>query len=90
MSKLAKIVYRPVGMAGSIAAGALAGAVVKQVWKRIAHEEDAPDALQSEYSLRSVMLAAALQGLVFAVIKAAIDRGGARAFERVTGEWPGS
>ena len=29
------------------------------------------------------------QGLVFAVIKAAIDRGGARAFEHLTGAWPG-
>jgi fructose-specific phosphotransferase system IIC component len=90
MSTLAKIVYRPVGMAGGLLAGALAGVVVKQIWKQVADEDDAPGALQSEYSLRSIMLAAAVQGLVFAVIKAAIDRGGARAFERITGEWPGS
>lgn len=90
MSKLAKIVYRPVGLAGSVAAGALAGAVVKQVWKRVSDEDVAPDALQSEYSFKSILLAAAIQGLAFAVIKAAIDRGGARLFERVTGEWPGS
>lgn len=89
MSKLAKVVYRPVGLVGSIAAGALAGAVVKQVWKRVSHYDDAPAALQSEYSLRDVLAAAAVQGLVFAVIKAAIDRGGARAFEHLTGAWPG-
>ncbi|HEU5486900.1 MAG TPA: DUF4235 domain-containing protein [Microlunatus sp.] len=89
MSKLAKIVYRPVGLAGSVLAGAAAGAVVKQIWKRAADAEDAPDALQSEYGLRSVLIGAALQGAVFAVIKAAIDRGGARLFERLTGAWPG-
>ncbi len=90
MSKLAKVVYRPVGMAGSLAAGAIAGALVKQVWKRASDEGDPPEALQSEYSFRSVLLAAAIQGMVFAVVKAAIDRGGAKLFQRLTGEWPGS
>lgn len=34
-------------------------------------------------------LAAAIQGMLYATIKALADRGGARAFERVVGEWPG-
>jgi hypothetical protein len=34
-------------------------------------------------------MTAALQGAIYAVVKAAIDRSGARAFERWTGEWPG-
>lgn len=89
MSKLAKIAYRPVGLAGSVLAGAAAGALVKQIWRRVAHEDDAPAALQSEYRLRTVLIGAAVQGMVFAVIKAALDRGGARLFERVTGAWPG-
>lgn len=89
MSALAKLAYRPVGLAGSVLAGAAAGAVVKQIWRRLAHEEDTPGALQSEYGLRSVLIGAAVQGMVFAVIKAAMDRGGARLFERMTGAWPG-
>jgi hypothetical protein len=89
VSALAKIAYRPLGLAGSMLAGAAAGAVVKQIWKRVADADDAPAALESEYSLRTVLLGAALQGLVFAVIKAAVDRGGARLFERATGAWPG-
>lgn len=89
MSALAKIAYRPIGLVGSVLAGAAAGAVVKQVWRRVADEDDTPGALESEYSLRSVLLGAALQGVVFAVVKAALDRGGARLFERVTGAWPG-
>lgn len=88
-SKTAKIVYRPVGLASSIAGGIISGTIFKQVWKRVAGEDDAPDALQSEYAIRKILLAAALQGAIFAVVKAAIDRGGARAFERWTGEWPG-
>ena len=58
-------------------------------WKQIADEEDAPSALQSEYRMREVVLAAAIQGAIFAATKAAIDRAGARGFTKLTGTWPG-
>ena len=86
----AKLVYRPVGLLASLAAGAVAAAIFKQIWRRVADEDDAPDALQSEYSLPKILLAAAIQGAIFAVVKALIDRGGARGFEKLTGSWPGS
>ena len=89
MSKGAKLAYRPVGLVGGVLAGMLSGAVFKQVWKRVANEDDAPSALQSEYSMREVVLAAALQGAIFAATKAAIDRAGARGFTKLTGNWPG-
>jgi hypothetical protein len=85
----AKILYRPVGLVSGIVGGIIAGAVFKQVWKRIGHEEDPPGALQSEYSWGDVLIAAALQGAIFAVVKAVIDRSGAKGFQRATGEWPG-
>lgn len=89
-NKTAKLVYRPVGLLTSLAAGSVASAIFKQIWKRVAHEDDAPDALQSEYTFGKVLLAAAIQGAIFAVVKAAIDRGGARGFEKLTGSWPGN
>ena len=46
-------------------------------------------ALQSEYKMREVVLAAAIQGAIFAATKAAIDRAGARGFTKLTGTWPG-
>lgn len=87
----AKILYRPVGIVSGIVAGVVAGQVFKQVWKRATPGEgqDAPKALESEYRMREVVLAAALQGAIFAMVKAFVDRGGARAFQRWTGEWPG-
>ncbi|TCN41181.1 uncharacterized protein DUF4235 [Kribbella orskensis] len=89
-NKAVKLAYRPVGLISGIAGGLVAGAIFKQVWRRISDKDDAPDALQSEYPWREVLLAAALQGAVYAVVKAAVDRGGAKAFERWTGEWPGN
>ena len=90
MSKLAKVAYRPIGLGGSLLAASAAGAVFKQVWKRVANEDDAPDALQSDYSLPKVLVAAAIQGVIFAVVKALVERTGAKVFEKLTGAWPGS
>ena len=90
-SKSARILYVPVGLVSSIAGGVIAGQVFKQVWKRATptDTDDAPGPLQSEYSWGQVLAAAAAQGVVFSVTKAVIQRSGARAFQRVTGEWPG-
>jgi Protein of unknown function (DUF4235) len=89
VSKTAKLAYRPFGLVSGIVGGLVAGVVFKQVWKRVGNHDDAPDALQAEYRWRELLLAAALQGAVYAVVKAAVDRAGAKAFERWTGEWPG-
>jgi hypothetical protein len=89
VSKGAKLAYRPIGLLGGILAGVVSGTIFKQVWKRVADADDAPDALQSEYSIREVVLAAAIQGAIFAATKAAIDRLGAQGFTRLTGSWPG-
>ncbi len=89
MSKGAKLAYRPVGLIAGIAAGAVSGAIFKQVWKHVADADDAPSALKSEYRMREVVLAAAIQGAIFAATKAAIDRAGARGFTKLTGTWPG-
>ena len=50
----AKVLYRPVGLVGSVVGGIVAGQVFKQVWKRAApgHPDDAPKALESEYRMR--------------------------------------
>jgi hypothetical protein len=89
LSKGAKLAYRPIGLIGGILAGTLSGIVFKQIWKQVSDEEDAPTALQSEYSMKEVVLAAAIQGAIFAATKAAIDRAGARGFKQLTGSWPG-
>ncbi len=89
MSKGAKLAYRPIGLLTGVMAGAVSGAVFKQIWKRVADAEDAPQALESEYPMGQVVLAAAIQGAIFAATKAAIDRAGARTWTKLTGSWPG-
>jgi hypothetical protein len=84
-----KFLYAPFGILAGVIGGLIGGAIFKQIWKRISDEEDAPAARESEYGWREVLPAAALQGAIFAVCKAAVDRGGAKGFERLTGVWPG-
>jgi Protein of unknown function (DUF4235) len=86
---MAKVLYTPISILFSVLGAMLAGTIFKQIWKRISHEDEAPQALESEYGWREVVLAAAAQGLVFGAVKAVIQRGGAKGFERVTGVWPG-
>jgi predicted metal-dependent enzyme (double-stranded beta helix superfamily) len=83
-----RILYRPLSLGISLAGGMLAGMLFKQVWKLAAGEKDAPDATDEERGWGEVLAAAALQGAIFAVVKAAVDRGGAKGVRRLTGTWP--
>ncbi|HEX2774304.1 MAG TPA: DUF4235 domain-containing protein [Micromonosporaceae bacterium] len=81
--------YRPVGTVLGIAAGALAGAVFKQVWKVASGQDDAPDAMDEFRGWGEILAAAAIQGAIFGLVRAAVDRSGAVGVRRVTGRWPG-
>ena len=83
-----KLVYKPVGVAGGVLAGLIAGVLFKQVWRLASGQDDAPKATDEQRGWTEVLVAAALQGAVFALVKAAVDRGGATAVRQVTGRWP--
>ncbi len=83
-----KIAYKPVGIVLGMAAGALAGAVFKQVWRMASGDDDTPNATDEDRGWVEVLAAAALQGAIFAVVKAAVDRGGATGVRKFTVEWP--
>ena len=90
-STSAKILYRPVGIVSSVVGGLVANLIFKKVWQKTAPAEvpDPPNALDSGSDLKTIVLAAGLQGAIFAVVKVLVDRGGALAFQRWSGEWPG-
>ena len=84
-----KLLYKPVGLLVSALGGVLAGAIFKQIWKLAAHEDDAPKATDARRGWREVLTAAAVQGAVYAVVKAAVDRAAAEGTRKLTGTWPG-
>jgi Protein of unknown function (DUF4235) len=87
MSATSKAFYKPLSIATSVTGGLLAGAVFSQIWKRLSNEEPAPpDPTDLSNSTRAALLGAGLQGLIFGVVKAAVDRAGARGYQAVTHE----
>lgn len=84
-----KIIYKPVSVLVSVLGGMLAGAIFKRVWKLAAGEEEAPHATDIRRNWPEVLTAAALQGAIFAVVKAAVDRSAAEGTRKLTGVWPG-
>ncbi|MEV6909200.1 DUF4235 domain-containing protein [Amycolatopsis sp. NPDC051071] len=84
-----KLLYKPLGLLISVLGGLAAGAVFSQVWKLLTGEDDAPEATDQDRGWREILTAAAVQGAVFGLVKAALDRGGAAGFRKITGTWPG-
>ncbi|MBC2902386.1 DUF4235 domain-containing protein [Streptomyces cupreus] len=84
------LAYKPLGFVIGWAGGTLAGLAFQATWKAIRHEDDAPDPLDRERGWGEILLAAALQGAIFAVVRSAVNRTGAKAVERKTGVWPSS
>jgi hypothetical protein len=86
--KVSKIAYKPVGLLLGIGAGALAGFIFKEVWRLTSGDDDAPNATDEDRGWGEILAAAALQGAIFAIVKAAVDRGGAAGVRKLTGQWP--
>lgn len=84
-----KILYKPFGMVVSVLGGMVAGVIFKRIWRLAAHEDEAPDATDARRGWGEVLIAATLQGAIFALVKAAADRGAATATRRLIGIWPG-
>ena len=82
LTGLAKLAYKPFGIAFGLLGGLLAGRVFGMIWKRISNEDETPQPLSDEYSTREVLIAATLQGAVFGLIKTAVDRYGMKGVRR--------
>ncbi|MFU8853416.1 DUF4235 domain-containing protein [Micromonospora sp. SL1-18] len=85
---MGRTAYKPVGVLLGLAAGAFAGVVFRQVWRLAAGDGEAPSATDENRRWAEILAAAALQGAIFAVVRAAVDRGGAISVRKLTGHWP--
>jgi len=89
MSAVTKAMYLPLQIATSVAGGLLAGKVFTEVWQRISpSDQEPPDPKDLDRSGREAITAAALQGLVFGLVRALVDRAGAHGYRAVTHQSP--
>jgi hypothetical protein len=82
---MTKLLYRLMTMVISVLSGILAAAIFKRVWRLAAGEEEAPAATDVRRGWREVLTAAALQGAIFALVRAAVDRATAEGTRKLTG-----
>jgi Protein of unknown function (DUF4235) len=80
--------YKPVDQIAGMVSGLLAGLIFDRVWTLI-NRKDAPKPTDERRGWGEILLAATLHGAVFALVKAAVDRGAAEGTRRFTGIWPG-
>lgn len=86
--RTARLLYLPLNLGFSVAGGALAGAVFTRLWRTVGDGNDAPEPTALDHSTREVLLAAAMHGAVFGVVRAAVSRAGAKGYRRATGHSP--
>jgi hypothetical protein len=82
LTGLAKLAYKPFGIAFGLLGGLIAGRVFGVIWKKVSNEDETPQPLSDDYSTKEVLLAATLQGAVFGLIKTAVDRYGMKGVRR--------
>ena len=84
-----KLLYKPVDLIADMLGGMLAGLIFKMAWKVIGRGDKAPEPTDMRQGWGEILLAAGLQGAIFALVKAAVDRGTAEEMRKLTGIWPG-
>jgi len=85
-----KMQYKALGLLVGVLGGMLASAIVGRVWKLTPGHDEAPEAIDTRRSWTEILTAAALQGAIFAVIRAAVERATAASAEKLAGEQPGA
>ena len=89
MSAVSKALYMPLSIASSVVGGLIAGRIFTEIWQRVSpSDQEPPDPKDLDRSGREAITAAALQGLVFGLVRAAVDRASAKGYQAVTHESP--
>lgn len=83
-----KFLFAPI----SIGAGLLAGLVAQKIFERlwaVIDDEDPPEPDNREVPVLKLLVALAVEGAIFRLVKGLTDRGARKGFATLTGAWPG-
>jgi hypothetical protein len=85
---MAKVIFIPFSVGGSLLAGLLGKKLFEQIWGWVDSDEP-PHPEHREISVPKMLIALALDGAIFRLTKGALDHWARRGFERFMGSWPG-
>ncbi|HEX4833455.1 MAG TPA: DUF4235 domain-containing protein [Trebonia sp.] len=84
---MSKILFKPISLLVGVLGGMIASAIFKKVWQLAAGEDEAPEATDPKRGWPEVIMAAALQGAIFATVRAVVNRATAEGAGKLTGSW---
>ena len=82
------LIYKPFGIVLGILAGLLGKRVFDFVWEKV-DDEEPPEATTQASTWGRVLVVAAVQGVIFRMVRVAVARWGAIGWHYLTGTWPG-
>ncbi len=86
---MSKLIFRPVRLVAGILAGLTGKKLFEGLW-RVVDDRQPPKPDEQPVSIGKLVLALALEGAVFRLVKGLAEHGSRRAFAGVTGSWPGT
>ena len=85
---MSRLSYRLVSTIIGIGGGLIARSLFHRVWHGLTGEDGKPEPTDRTAGWGAVVIGAALEGALFAAVRATVDRAGAVGVERATGSWP--
>lgn len=85
---MSKTAYRMFSAVVGIGGGMVARALFHRLWHGVTGEDRKPEPTDRAAGWAQIVMAAALEGALFAAVRVAVDRAGALSVARATGTWP--
>lgn len=83
-----KVAFTPFSVGAGLIAGAIARKAFAAIWGAI-DDEEPPKPEHRDVHLGKLVLAVAIEGTIFAIVRGLVDHGARQGFLRLTGAWPG-
>ena len=83
-----KFVLIPISIVAGLVAGKVSARIVERIWA-VFSPDAPPDSKDQDIVFAKLVVAAAIQGAIFRILKTASDQYTRRALYRTTGKWPG-
>src|ERR687894_274553 len=81
------LIYKPIGILLGIVAALLGKRVFNFAWTKI-DDQEPPKPTTEITTWRRLLAAAAVQGVIFRMVRVTVDRYGAKGWRYLTGSWP--
>ncbi len=85
---MGKLAFLPFSLAASLIAGLIGKKLFAVLW-RVIDDQAAPKPEHRDVPIAKLLLALAIEGVIFSMIRGIVNHGTRHAYARLTGSWPG-